>query len=139
MRAMRARLLAKARRRQAEALAEHAREIRCLAVADEARDIAHRDRRLLGQELRCNRQPPREQVLLKCRVVLRIRPLDLSLRARHGAGHLRERQTLAVVARDDDAREQVEPSAGLERALLHVPVSDVLRPPGQRARPVVRR
>jgi hypothetical protein len=127
---MGARLLAKARRGQAVALAEDAREVRRLAIADEARDVAHRDRRLLGQQLRGDRQTPREQVLLKGRVELRIRPLDLSLRARHGAGDLRERQALPVVARDDDAREQIEPSAGLERALLHVPVSDAERPPG---------
>jgi hypothetical protein len=138
MRAMCPRLLAKARRRQAVALAKDAREVWRLAIADEARDIAYRNRRLLGQELRCDRQPTREQVLLKGRIELRIRPLDLSLRARHGASHLRERQALAVVARDDDTREQVEASAGLERALLHVALSDALRPPGRGAPPIRR-
>jgi hypothetical protein len=46
---MGARLLAKARRGQAVALAKDAREVRRLAIADEARDIAHGDRRLLDQ------------------------------------------------------------------------------------------
>jgi hypothetical protein len=52
VRAMRARLLAKARRRQAVALAKDAREVRRVAVADEPRDVAHRDRRLLREQLR---------------------------------------------------------------------------------------
>jgi hypothetical protein len=50
--AVRARLLAKACRGQAVALAEGACEIRRLAKADEPRDVAHWDRRLLGQQLR---------------------------------------------------------------------------------------
>jgi hypothetical protein len=72
-------LLAKARRRHAVALAKDAREVRCLAIADETRDVAHRDRRLLDQQLRSDRQPPREQILAKRRVSdLRVRALDLS-------------------------------------------------------------
>jgi hypothetical protein len=130
MGAMRPRLLAKARRRQAVALAKDAREIRRLAIADEPRDVAHGYRRLLAQQLRGDRQATREQVLVEGRVELRICPLDLSLRARHGAGNLRERQALAVVARDDDAREQVEASAGFERALLHGLLSDACAPGG---------
>jgi hypothetical protein len=49
---MRARLLTKARRRHTVALAKDAREVRRVAVADEPCDIAHRDRRLLGEQLR---------------------------------------------------------------------------------------
>jgi hypothetical protein len=49
---VRARQLAKARRRDAVASPEHPREVRRLPVADEPRDVAHGDRRLLGQELR---------------------------------------------------------------------------------------
>jgi hypothetical protein len=52
VRAVRARLLTKARRRQAKAFAKDAREVRRVAVADEPRDVAHRDRRLLGEQLR---------------------------------------------------------------------------------------
>jgi hypothetical protein len=59
VRAVRTRLLAKARRRQAVALAKDAREVRRLAVADEPRDIAYRDRRLLGEQLRRGRHAPR--------------------------------------------------------------------------------
>ena len=45
------RQLAKARRRAAVAAAERAREVRRLAVADEARDVRDRDRALLDQQL----------------------------------------------------------------------------------------
>jgi hypothetical protein len=50
--AVRARLLAKARWRQPVALTKGAREIRRLAIADKPRYVAHRDRRLLDQQLR---------------------------------------------------------------------------------------
>jgi hypothetical protein len=101
---MRACLLAKARRRQAVALAKDAREVRRVAVADEPRDVAHRDRRLLGEQLRRGRHSPRVQVLVKAQVSeLRIRALDLARRARHRARDLRERQPAAVVTRDDHA------------------------------------
>jgi hypothetical protein len=101
---MRARLLAKACRRQAVALAKDAREVRCLAVADEPRDVAHRDRRLLREQLRRGRHPPRVQVLVEAQFAeLRVRALDLARRTRHRARDLRERQPPAVVARDDDA------------------------------------
>jgi hypothetical protein len=79
MRAVRARLLAEARRWHSVALAKGAREVRRMAIADEPRDVAHGDRRLLGQELCSDRQPPREQVLLEGRIELRIRPLNLPL------------------------------------------------------------
>jgi hypothetical protein len=55
MGAMRPRLRAKARGRQAEMLAKDAREMRRLAIADEARDVAHGDRRLLDEQLRGDR------------------------------------------------------------------------------------
>jgi len=49
MRAVRPRLRAKARRGHAEAPAKDAREVRRLAIADQPRHVAHRDRRLFGQ------------------------------------------------------------------------------------------
>jgi hypothetical protein len=52
VRAMRAHLLAKARRRLTVALAKDAREVRRVAVADEPRDVAHRNCRLLREQLR---------------------------------------------------------------------------------------
>ncbi len=50
------RALAEARRREAVAAAERAREVRRLAVADQARDVAHGDRRAARAAGR--RQPP---------------------------------------------------------------------------------
>jgi hypothetical protein len=42
------------------------------------------------------------QVLVEAQLAeLRVRALDLARRARHGPGDVRERQLLAVVARDD--------------------------------------
>jgi hypothetical protein len=54
------RLCAKARRRHAEATAKGAREMRRLPIADESRHIAHRDRRLLCQQLRRDRHAARQ-------------------------------------------------------------------------------
>jgi hypothetical protein len=79
MRAVRARPLAEARRRQAIALAKDAREVRRLAVADEPRDIAHGNRRLLGEQLRRSGHAPRVQVLVEAQLAeLRVRALDLA-------------------------------------------------------------
>jgi hypothetical protein len=72
------------------------------------------------------------QLLLKAELAeLRERALHLARRARHGAGDACERQPLAVVARDDDAREQIKPLAGFERVALHATFSDARRPPGR--------
>jgi len=95
MRAVRPRLLAKARRRHAEAPAKDAREVRRLAIADQPRHVAHRDRRLLGEQLRRHRHAPRQQVLAEARLAeLPVCALQLARRARHGARHRvqRERQ-----------------------------------------------
>jgi hypothetical protein len=140
VRAVCAGLRAKARRRQAVALAEDPREVRRLAIADEPRDIAYWDRRLLDQELCGCRHPPRVQVLVKAQLAeLRIRALDLARRARDGPGYVRERQPSPVVPRDDDAREQVQPPAGFERVALHATLSDGRRPIGTKPAPSCRR
>jgi hypothetical protein len=65
---VRTRQLAKARGRHAIAPPEHPREVRRLAVADEPCDVAHGDRRLLGQELRGGRHAPRQQILLEAQL-----------------------------------------------------------------------
>jgi hypothetical protein len=52
MGAVRARLLAEARGRHAEAPPEGAGEVRRLPVADDPRDVAHGDRGLLCKQLR---------------------------------------------------------------------------------------
>jgi hypothetical protein len=117
--------LAKARRREPVAAAKGAREVRCVAVADQPRDVAHGERRLLAEQLRRGVHAPREQILVKARLAeLRIRALQLARRAGQRAGDARERQPAPVVARDEDAREQVQASAGLERLRLHTPHSD---------------
>ncbi len=112
--------MAKARRRDAEATAERPGEVRRLAVADEPRDGADRDRRLLGEQLRRRAHPPLEQVLVKAQLAeLRIDALNLPRRARHSAGDVGERQLATVVARDDEPREQVDTSSGGERLRMH--------------------
>src|SRR3989442_1275757 len=57
--------LPEASRREAVAAAERAREVRGLAVADQARHVSDRDRRLLDQERRRSRHAAREQVLVE--------------------------------------------------------------------------
>ncbi|HEX4484368.1 MAG TPA: hypothetical protein VH081_11350 [Solirubrobacteraceae bacterium] len=125
--------LAKARRRDAEAPAERAREVRRLAIADEPCDVGDGNRRLLGEQLRRSRHPPREQILVEAQLAeLRVDALDLPRRARHGAGDLGERELAPVVARDDDAREQVHTPARRCCLRLHTPHSDGERRAGLR-------
>jgi len=93
-----------------------------MAVADQLGDVAHGDRRLLGQKLRGRGHASREQVLVKARLAeLRVGALHLARRAGDRARDRGERQPPAVVARDDDAREQVQPSSAGERLRLHIP------------------
>jgi hypothetical protein len=116
MRPVRPRLLAKARRRHAEAPAKDAREVRRRAVADQPRHVAHRDRRLLGQELRRDRHAPRQQVLVEARLAeLGISALQLARRARHRPRHDVQRERPAVVALDHDPRQQVQPASARQR------------------------
>jgi hypothetical protein len=79
MRAVRPRPLAVARGWHAEALPKRAREVRRLSIADQPRNVAHRDRGLIGQQLRRDRHASRKQVLLKARVAaLRVGALQLA-------------------------------------------------------------
>jgi hypothetical protein len=122
---MRQRRRAEARRPRAVAAPERAREVRRLAIADQPRDVAHGDRRLVAQQLRRRGHAPRAQLLLERRVAeLGERALHLPRRAGHRARHHRQRQRAAVVARDDHAREQVDPSPGGERVRAHAFSSD---------------
>jgi hypothetical protein len=131
---MRTRALAKARRRDAEAPAERACEVRRLTVADEPRHVGDCDRRLLGEQLCSGRHPPREQILVKTHLAeLRVGALDLPRRARHRTGDLRERELAPVVARDDDAREQVHTSARRCCLRFHTADSDGERRAGRQA------
>src|SRR3981189_1552471 len=56
------RALAEARRREAVAAAEGGREVRGLAVADEARDVADGDRALLDEQIGGRSHAAREQI-----------------------------------------------------------------------------
>jgi hypothetical protein len=116
---------AKLRRSETVATAKGTREVWRLAVADQLRDVAYADRRLLGQQLRRRGQPPRAQVLLKARLAeLRVGALHLAGRARHRAGNRRQREAATIVARDDHAREQIQPPSAVECVLLHALHSD---------------
>jgi hypothetical protein len=96
--------------------------VRRLAIADQPRDVAHGDRRLLAQQLRRCRHAPGEQILGEAEVAeLRVRTLHLARRAADGAGDDSERQRAPVVARDDHACEQIQPSPALDRLRVHIP------------------
>jgi hypothetical protein len=95
--------------------------VRRLAVADQPRDVGDCDRRLLGEQLCGGAHPLRAQVLVKAQLAeLLIRTLNLARRARDGARDLGERQPAAVVAHDDDARQQIQTSARGDRLGLHL-------------------
>jgi hypothetical protein len=118
-------LLAKARRRETVAATKCARELGSLPVADEARDMVHRDRRLLDQQLGGRGHAPRKEILLEGVLTKpRVRTLQLTRRARQRRGHLGERQLAAVVTRDDNPRQQVQPAMRGERLGMHTPSSD---------------
>src|ERR1700731_2364053 len=76
---------AEAGRREPEAAAERAREVRSLAVADQARDVRNGDRRLLDQQLGRRRHAAREKILAEADLAeLLIRALQLTGRAGKG-------------------------------------------------------
>ena len=71
--------LAKARGREPVAAAKGPREVRPLAVAHQARHVAHAQARLLGEQLRRHSHAPLEKVLVKAQLPeLRIRALQLA-------------------------------------------------------------
>jgi hypothetical protein len=108
--------------------------VRRLAVADQPRDVAHGDRRLIGQQLRGGAHASRQQILVKAQLAeLRVGSLHLARRAADRARDDRKRQRAAVVARDDHAREQIQPPSGKERLRLHIPDYDRT---GRRGTPV---
>jgi hypothetical protein len=101
--------------------------VRTLAVADEPRDVVHQER-LPREQLHRGSHPPRREILLEgAGAELRVRPLELARRARQRARQVLERQRAAVVARDEHAREQVQPAALADGAGAHVPFSDRFR------------
>ena len=58
-------LRAKAGRREAVAATKRTGELSSLPVADQARDVVHRDRRLLDQQLGGRGHAPCEEILLE--------------------------------------------------------------------------
>jgi len=101
-----------------------------VGVADQAPDVADRDRALLGQQLCGRRHPPREQVLLKGVAELRVRALQLPGRGPDRAGDRDEGQRAAVVARHQDPAQQVQAAALADRIWVHTSLSDGARPNG---------
>jgi hypothetical protein len=90
--------------------------VRRLAVADDARDVAHGDRRLLDQELRSGPHAARQQVLAERGLPeLGVGARQLPRRAGERPRDVLERERAAVVARDRHAREQIQPATLLER------------------------
>jgi hypothetical protein len=112
---------AEARRREAVATPERAREARALAIAHQSAHVGDSDRALLEQQLSRHAHPPCEQVLAEARVpALHVRALDLAGRARQGAREHLQGQLLAVVARDDHTRQQVQPVTSRCRVVAHI-------------------
>jgi hypothetical protein len=90
--------------------------VRRLAVADDARDVAHWDRRLLDQKLRGGPHTARKQILTERGLPeLGIGARQLPRRAGERPRDALERELAAVVARDRHAREQVQTAALMER------------------------
>jgi hypothetical protein len=90
--------------------------VRRLAVPDDARDVAHGDRRLLDQKLRGGPHTARKQVLAERGLPeLGIGARKLPRRARERLSDVLERKRATVVARNRQAREQVQTAALLER------------------------
>jgi hypothetical protein len=99
--------------------------MRRLAKADQSGDVAHGDRRLLDQQLRGHLQAAREQILAEAALAeLRIGARHLTRRAGKRTGNLLKRQRTPVVASDDQASEQVQAAALLDRRGTHAPLSD---------------
>jgi hypothetical protein len=95
--------------------------VRRLAVPHEPRDVAHRDRGLLDQQLRGDAQPAGEQILAEAHFPeLRVRSRDLARGARERPRHPLQRQRLAVVAGDGEARAQVQLTPLLGRRGTHI-------------------
>jgi hypothetical protein len=99
--------------------------MRPLPVADQARDRRDGDRALREQQLCSRRHPPVDQILAEAEATeLRVRALDLARGARQRCGDDGQRELAAVVAGDEDPREQVKAAARCERLRAHPPRSD---------------
>jgi hypothetical protein len=89
--------------------------VRRLAIADQPGHIAHRDRRLLYQQLPGGSHSPRQQVLTKgCLSKLSVSARHLPWRAGKRARHALQRQRVAIVTSDRRARQQIQATALVE-------------------------
>jgi hypothetical protein len=108
--------------------------MRRLTKSHKPRNVAHRDRRLLDQQLRGDVQATREQILTEGDIAeLGIGAGELAWRAGQSPGDLLERQRSPVVTSDDDARKQVQAATLLDRGGAHIPISDRPLPTGRYA------
>jgi hypothetical protein len=99
--------------------------MRRLTKADQSGHVAHRDRRLLDQQLRGDVQAACEQILAEAHLAeLRVGARHLAWRAGKRPGDLLQRQGTPIMASDYDAREQVQTAALLDRCGTHVFLSD---------------
>jgi hypothetical protein len=98
--------------------------MRAVAVADESRHVAHRQR-LPREQLDRGRHPPRHEILAKREVPeLRVRALELARRARERSRDGLHGERAAIVARDEHPREQIDPATFAEGAGAHIPYTD---------------
>ena len=106
--------------------------MRGVAIANQPRHIADRDR-LLGEQLARGGQAPRDEVLVEGLFSEeRIRALQLARGARERAGDRLEREIPTVVARNEHPRKEVEATALAQRGGTHISYSDSPAPAGRR-------
>jgi hypothetical protein len=107
------------------------REVRALSIADEAGHGGDGNRAMRQQQLGRRGHAPVEEILAEAHLAeLRVGALELAWRAAEGARNGHKRELAAVVACDDDARQQIQAATGCERLGAHDPVSDDASPPG---------
>ena len=114
-------LLAEARGGHAVAPAEACGEVGGVAVAHPAHDIAD-GKITLGEQLRRGGHTPRDEFFVETALAeLCIRSLQLTRRAAQRARHRGDRKVgMAVLARDDHPRKQVQPAALAKRPLTGI-------------------
>jgi hypothetical protein len=87
---------------------------------------------LFEQQIRRRAHPPREQILTEGHLPeLLISPLQLARGARQRTRHQRQRELLAVMARDEHPRQQVQPVTSRCGVVAHISLSDLLAGTGR--------
>jgi hypothetical protein len=116
--------LAEDRRREPVPPAEGAREVRSLPIPDQPRDVANRDRGLLGEQLRGDGHATHEQVLAERGAEPCVGTLELAGRRGDGARDGGKRERTAVVTGDNDAAHQIQTAMLGGRIRAHTSRSD---------------